>query len=217
MTIEPTTLERGALDEVARRLTAEGYTVIREPRADQLPAFASRFVPDAIATGKAPNLLIEVLGRRRSGKVDAAKIEQLRKLIEGNEAWKLEVVYTGSSIPDPTISGPVAIRSRFEQIRNLAAIDHPAALMAAWSILEATARALAPDRAERPLTPASIVELIASLGFVDGVQAEILRKAGRTRNLVAHGDLIEGVSGDLLASVLGIIDHLIGLLESPIN
>jgi hypothetical protein len=213
MTLEPTTLERGALDEVERRLTAEGYTVIREPRADQLPAFVSRFVPDAIATGKAPNLLIEVLSRRRSAKLDAVKIEQLRKLVEGNDAWKLEVVYTGSSIPDPTISGPTAIRHRFEEVRSLAPIDNRATLMMAWSILEATARALVPDRAERPLTPASIVELIASLGFIDGVQAETLRNAGRTRNLIAHGDLTEDVSSDLLRRVLDIVDYLIAVLE----
>ena len=208
MTSSQTVLERYALDEVERRLSAEGYTVVREPRADQLPPFVGHFLPDAIATGKTPNLLIEVITRRGSASAEATKIEQLRKLVAGDDAWRLEVVYSSPSVPDPNISAPAAIRDRLAQIRSLAAVDRPATLIMAWSMVEAVARALLPERAERPLTPASAVQLLASLGYIDQIQADTLRKAGRARNLIVHGDLTQHVSIEVLQSVLDVVDVL---------
>jgi hypothetical protein len=212
----PNAVEREALDEVERQLTAKGYTVTREPSRDQLPPSMGGFQPDAIATGKHPNLLIEVIARRGSASVAAAKIEQLRQLIAGDDSWRLEIVYTAPSVPDLAVSSTAAIRERFGQIQALAPVDRPATLIMAWSLLEATARALLPARAERPLTPASTVELLASMGFIEPNQAMTLREAGRLRNVIVHGDLTRGVAAEDIQSVLEIVGQLVGTLEGQL-
>ena len=213
MTSSLSTLERDALDEVERRLIGKGYSVVREPRGDAVPNFLGQFQPDAIAIGKQPQLVIEIIARRGSASVDAAKVEQIRQLISDHHDWALEVVYTTPSSSSPGVGAPHAIRARFGEIQRLAKIDGRAALIMAWSMLEAVARALLPDRAERALTPASTVELLASLGYVDKSEADMLRDAGRARNLMVHGDLNQQISPADLNSVLDIIDGLIGVLE----
>jgi hypothetical protein len=213
MTSPASVLEREALDEVERRLAGQGYTLVREPAPGDLPPFLGTFQPDAIATGKSPNLIVEVIARDRSSETEATKVKQLRDLIAGHPGWKLEVVYTASSAPLPHVASPEAIRQRFGEIKNLANSDRPAALIMGWSLLEAVARALLPDRAARGLTPATTVELLTSLGYIVQSEADALREAGRARNLIVHGDVTVAVPSAQLKPVLEIVDALIGHLE----
>lgn len=206
-------LESEALDEVERRLVAQGYTVIRDPDQAVLPDFLEHFQADAIATGKSPNLLIEVIARRGSGGAAVAKIDQLNSLLKGHADWRLEVVYLTPSSPDPSVVPAAVIRLRLAEIRQLADVDERAALIVAWSLLEAVARALRPDRAGRALTPASTIELLTSLGYIVQSEADMLRQAGRARNLIVHGDLTAAFPRAALAPVLDLIDQLVGVLE----
>lgn len=160
-----------------------------------------------------PSIIIEILTRRGSGEVEATKIKQLQQLLEGHDDWRLEVVYTTPSSASPGVATPHDIRARFGQIKSLGAIDRPAALIMAWSLLEAACRTALPDRAGRPLTPATAVEFLASLGYIVQSEAETLREAARARNLIVHGDLGQGVSPALLEQVLEVIDALIRHLE----
>jgi hypothetical protein len=213
MTSLTSVLEREALDNVERRLTGQGYTLVREPSRGDLPPFLGGFRPDAIATGKSPSLIVEVIARGPSGEAEAAKVKQLKDLVAGHPGWKVEVVYTAPSLPVPSVASPEAIRQRFREIRRLADSDRPAALIMGWSLLEAVARALLPDRATRGLTPATTVELLASLGYIVQSEADKLGEAGRARNLIVHGDVSVKVTSLQLESVLEIVDVLIGHLE----
>ena len=203
------TLERGALDELERRLSDQGYTVVREPRGADLPAFLGSFQPDAVATGKLPSLLVEVITQRGSAQADAKKIEQLRSLLSSHPDWKLEVVYAAPSSPLPNVAPIAAIRDRYEEVRRLSATDRPAAMIMAWSLLEAVTRAMLPDRAARGLTPASTIELLTSLGYIAQSEADTLRDAGRARNLIVHGDVTANVLPVELEKVFDIIYALI--------
>jgi hypothetical protein len=216
MTLRSSVLEREALDEVEQRLAGRGYTVVREPTRGDLPPFLGGFQPDAIATGKSPSLIVEVIARGRSSEAEAAKVKQLQALIAGNPDWMLEIVYTTPSAPLPHVASPEAIRHRFGEIRSLAQRDRPAALIMAWSLLEAVARALLPDRAARGLLPATTVELLTSLGYIGQSEADALREAGRARNLIVHGDVSVDVPTVQLQPVLEIVDALIGHLERRI-
>lgn len=209
MTSSQSTLEREALDELERRLVGQGYTLTREPRPPDLPAFLGNFQPDAIATGKEPQLLVEVITRRGSGRAEATKVEQIRSLLRGHPDWRLEVVYATPNTPPPSIVSIEAIEKRFVEVRRLAATDRPAALIMAWSILEAAARALVPDRTARPLTPGSTVELLTSLGYMTQPQADKLREAAGARNLIVHGDVTVDVDPLELDDVLEIVEDVI--------
>jgi len=206
-------LEREALDELERRLAEQGYVLQREPRGAALPDFLRKFEPDAIATGKEPNLLIEVITQRGSGEVETTKVRQLQQLLNGHPDWKLEILYTVPSTPLPALASVEAIRRRFGEVKLLANTDRPAALVLAWSLLEAVARRVLPERATRALTPATTVELLTSLGYIAQSEADSLRAAARARNLIVHGDVGQGVPQAQLDNTLEIIDALVGHLE----
>lgn len=206
--------EREALDEIERRLNGRGYTVRRQPAAGDVPAFLGKFQPDAIALGKTPNLVVEVVTRGATAAAQVAKIEQLRKLLEGQPDWRLEVVYTAASGPAPSVVPITTIRERLEQTRRLARVDRPAALLLAWALVEAIARTLEPEHASRALAPATTVELLASLGYVAEPEAEVLRKAWRSRDLIAHGDVTVDAPATLVTQVLDIADTIVRNAET---
>jgi uncharacterized protein YutE (UPF0331/DUF86 family) len=217
MTSPESDLEREALNEFARRLSGQGYKVVREPSRAELPDFLGSFQPDAIAIGKRPSLLIEVITRRGSGVADVAKVEQLRSLIDGHPDWKLEVVYTAASTPLPSVASVDAIRRRYEDVERLSVTDRPAALIMAWSLLEAVTRAIVPDLTKRGLSPASIVELLASHGYIAQSKADVLQHAGRLRNLIVHGDVTIDVPSVELENVFDIVVGLIKRIEQKLN
>lgn len=214
MTSSPFFSERDALDTLERRLASEGYRVLREPTGPDLPNLLQGFRPDAIAIGRKPYLVIEVVSRGASGAVASAKLEQLRSLVAGHPDWAVEVVSAGTGAPRPTVEELPAIRRRFEEIRRLEPIDRRATLVLALGVLEAVARRALPDKASRALTPATTVEVLTTLGYIVQSEAEALRNATRVRNLIVHGDFTVEAPPLLVAQVLDIVDALLRHLEA---
>ena len=166
MNASATPTEREALDALEPRLISDGYQLIRDPRPEQLPTFLKGFRPDAIAIGRKPYLLIEVISRGSTDAVVAAKQTQLRSLVAQNADWALEIVSAGSGSQLPTVHILPTIRARFEEIRSLAAVDHRAALVMTLGVLEAVARMAMPDRAARSLMPSTTIEVLTTLGYI---------------------------------------------------
>ncbi len=206
-------LEREALDELDRRLSGQGYRLIRQPKAADLPAFLSRLRPDAVAVGKAPNLLIEVLTGRGAPRAESAKVEQLRDLLVDHPDWRLEIVYANSTALSPPQMSSESIRRRIDQIRQLAQTDGAAALLLAWSTLEAVARALEPDLASRSLTPSSIIELLIGQGYLLQSEAKDLRQSGQVRNAVAHGQIDYDVPSTVTTRLLEVVSRMVDVLD----
>jgi uncharacterized protein YutE (UPF0331/DUF86 family) len=206
-------LEREALDELERRLGGKGYVLQREPRGASLPDFLATFEPDAIATGREPKLLIEVITQRGSSDDKTAKVKQLREVLDGNPDWKLEILYAVPSAPLPAMASIEAIRRRIGEVRHLAGADTRAALVLAWSLLEAVARRVSPNRAARALTPATTVELLISLGYIMQSEADSLRAAARTRSLIVHGDVDQNVPRTQVTYILDLVDSLIAHVD----
>lgn len=205
--------EREVLDAIERRLVDDGYRFIREPEQDRLPGFMRSFRPDAIAIGKEPNLVIEVISRRPDTKVTAAKLKQLQSLLEGHDDWKLEVIYAGTPGALPAPASLETIRSRFDEVKAFSRADPRGGLILMLTVLEAVARLALPERAAKPLTPATTIEVLTSLGYIVQSEAETLRTAGKLRNLLVHGDLSAAIPADLLEDVIEIVDALLRHLE----
>jgi hypothetical protein len=190
------TAERDAIERMEPRWRRLGYTVVRDPGPDQLPAFLQGFQLDAIATGAHPNLAIEVK-RSRAANVEA-QLRPLRALLEGREDWRLEVIYSAPEETQPEPQSREEIRSTLDAARSLSAIDSRAGLLLAWAALEAAARDLEPELADRSLSTASLIDLLVSTGHVLQEEGANLRRAAQTRNAVAHGQLdLEPDRGDL--------------------
>ena len=175
------------LEALEPRLRQQGYTVIREPSPEQRPSFLKDIQPDAIAIGRKPFLVIQVLPRR-SGSADT-KVAQLQGLFEGQDDWRLEVVYAA---PDGTPLEAVTsedIRAALDQARRLADTEPKAGLLVAWATLEAIARILEPTLASRSLSSGSLVDLLIANGHVPQSEGARLRRLGDLRNKVTHGQI----------------------------
>lgn len=180
-------IERMALDTMEPKWRARGYTLIRDPKTEQLPSFFRDFKPDAIAVGKSPALAIEVVpGSRRSSSSTHGRLEDL---FRGRDDWSLEVIYAP---PSGTAVQPVdegAIRERLAEALRLEAVAPQAALLLAWAGLEAAGRQREPDLADRGLSSGSLVDVLVSQGHVRQERADELLRVGKLRNAIAHGQI----------------------------
>lgn len=184
--------ESAALDELEPRWRQQGYTLVREPSAEQLPGFLRDFQPDAIAIGVKPSLAIEVL--RSRGRSADTKVRQLQSLFKGRDDWRLEVVYVSpDGVPLQSVTRK-DIESALRQVRHLVQREPRAALLLAWAALEAVARTLQPELASRSLPPNSLVDLLISHGHLPQTESGRLRRLGEIRNLLAHGQINEASS-----------------------
>jgi hypothetical protein len=179
--------ERAVLDNLESRWKKQGYRLIREPSAKDLPGFLRGFQPDAIAIGVNPNLVIEVFqGRSASAET---KLKQLQDLFVGQSDWRLEVIYVAPDGAPLDAVAPQDIRAALVEARQLVEVAPRAALMVAWAGLEAVGRRLEPALASRSLSTGSLVDLLISTGRLPQEDGALLRTLGKTRNAVAHGQL----------------------------
>jgi hypothetical protein len=177
--------ERAMLDSLEARWTSEGYRLIREPGNEQLPAFLRGFRPHAIAVGRAPSIVIEIM-RSRSPSVDT-RVSQLQSLFEGHPDWRLEVIYAASEgIPLAPASND-DVQMALEEVRRVADIAPRPALLMAWSIFEAIGRRLEPNLADRSLNGRALIDVMISTGWLPQTDSQFLLQLADIRNAVAHG------------------------------
>ncbi len=214
MTENPSALESEALDEIEGRLTKDGYRLLRSPGRGDLPDFLQDFQPDAIAVGKLPQIVIEVITREHADRLPSSRLGQLQAALTTHSDWTLRVVYANRSRPRLDIAAPSVIRMRATQVRQLSTTDQAAALVIGWSLLEAATRAALPQQAGQALTPATTVELLASLGYITQSQAARLRQTGKQRNLLVHGDMGVTVASSTVEELLSTVESLLDALAS---
>jgi hypothetical protein len=201
-----TILEAAALDALEPRWLEQGYRVIRRPDPGELPKFLGTYEPDAIAVGRSPSLVIEVVNPQ--SRTHDVRIAQLQRLFENRDDWRLEVVYA----PEATEGvRPVAvddIDATLARAARLSESDPQVALLLAWAALEAGARLLHPDETRRGLPSGSLLDLLGSLGDTTRDEQATLHRIAKLRNALSHGQLDAAVSGEDVSQVLGIASRL---------
>ena len=198
--------ERTALERIMPLLQAEGYEVIADPGPAELPPFLAGKRPDAIAVGKRPSLLVEVF--RKDGNKEAAKISELRSLVKERDDWALRVFYFSSL--EPTL-GPVPSTTAvaaIEAARNILATEPRAAILFAWSILEAAAREKIESAGPRPLNPNTVVNLLTGEGYIDQEQARELFRLSELRLRMAHGQIDCAVTTEDVSHLLSVAERI---------
>ena len=202
----PVEIEQDALSHLEPILREQGYEFVRNPDPKMLPNFLKDFQPDAIATGIKPSLLIEVF--QREGKREAEKVRKLQSLLKGQDDWDLRVIYFSSLKPKLYSLERAMIRNAAHKTQQLANIDSGAALLFAWSTLEAAARERMGLVGEHPLTAASLVNALASEGVVNQLDAKELFEIAKVRDEVAHGQLNLLPTIDQLNLITNVIDNI---------
>ena len=189
--------ERITLDRVVPLLRAEGYEVIPEPSPRDLPSFLGEWHPDAIAIGKRPSLLVEVF--RKKGSRESRKVHELRSLLADHDGWELRVFYFSSLEPTLRPVADVTTEEAIQAARNVSGIEPRAAMLFAWSILEAVARDKIETAGTRPLNPSALVNLLTGEGYVSQNQANRMFELAKVRSQVAHGQIdFEAPTEDVL-------------------
>jgi uncharacterized protein YutE (UPF0331/DUF86 family) len=179
--------EADLLALATEQFAEEGYTVVREPGASSLPAPLRDLHPDAIAIGKRPFVVIEVV---REGAQNAERVIRLQRAAQEAGDWNLHLILDrGERKPGLDQIPAQIISSTLNQARKLLEVDTRAALLLSWASFEAVARAMAPTRFAKPQSPGRIIESMASEGIVTPSEASALRKLATSRNAVVHGDL----------------------------
>ena len=206
MTMTPIELEQDALSHLEPILREQGYEFHRNPDPKMLPKFLKGIEPDAIATGLKQSLLIEVF--QREGKQKKKKVRKLQNLLKGQDDWDLRVIYFSSLKPKLYSLERTMIRDAAHKTQQIADINSGAALLFAWSTLEAAARERMGLIGEHPLTAASLVNALASEGVISQLEAKELFEIAKIRNEVAHGQLNRLPTTGQLNLITGVIDNI---------
>jgi hypothetical protein len=136
-------------------------------------------------------------------------------LVSGQPGWRLQVYFEGEGTDESIHIDPPTqpqIDAQLLEAERLAASGHrKAAMLLAWSVLEAIARARLANEgvsSRRPFSPAQTVQLLEMSGLVDSQGGRDLRIKAQLRNLIAHGDLGAEVRASDLDSLISQIRDL---------
>jgi hypothetical protein len=204
--------EAEVIESLLPRYQAEGFDVYVNPSPSILPPFMQAYRPDAIALKKGKKIAIEVVGSTASSE---EKVKTLQSLFADHRDWELRVFYASPLASNDlleTASIP-AINESIHRVAELKQAGHllPALVMA-WATFEAAGRALLPEQFRRPQTPARLVEVLGSEGYITPEEADTLRAASSIRNAVVHGQLDATVDQKILEDFIAILETLVKLL-----
>ena len=200
--------ERIALDRIVPLLRSEGYEVVPAPSPADLPPFLADRRPDAIAIGKHPSLLVEVFKKR--GIRELAKVRELQSHLQGHDDWQLRVFYFSSLEPTFQPVPSAATMDAVQAARNVSSTEPRAALLLAWSIMEAVARETIETTGPRALNPSALVNLLVGEGYIDQDQASEMFRLSKLRSKVAHGQLDCTTTPEDVLWLLSISEQVVG-------
>jgi hypothetical protein len=206
--------KRLVIEQLIPALELDGYTVYLEPSRLQLPAFMKRYIPDAIAVGPQKKLAIEVVFDEPSAKI---KLDALRGVFDGHGDWELRVLYSRAARPKEILpaASNVEIARSINSVESLSASGQSgAALLIAWSTLEALGRRLLGEAFQGPQPSTRLVEALAGRGDVTPSEADLLRKLALLRNQLSHGKLDVSVEASESNDFVGILKILHTLSEA---
>lgn len=214
-------VEDRTLAQIAKRYEAEGYQVILRPDENAMPAFASRFKADMIATRGSEKVVIEVKQNQRAVQADR-QLTALAEVINGQPEWRLDVVVVGSqSSLDKVLdeaSEPSAeqVEEMLAKSERIARDGHAqSAYLAAWAALEAAMRH-ATDDADwyGPIAPKELMNALYANGILSRDEFDTLKQAYAVRTQIVHGLIPTRVDGFALDQVIGIARKLLTAEES---
>ncbi|WP_409567658.1 hypothetical protein [Rugamonas sp. DEMB1] len=194
MTISTQTLRDRKMDALAATYAKEGYLVLKEPAAGELPFDLNGYRPDLIAKKDDGGLIIEVRAGALPGSVD--RVQYLAQEISKHPGWRFLLATVADADPSivPTTADDLPtwrqLADKLTQARALAgngAVEP--ALLYLWGIFEAALRkrAIAENIPVERLPPAMLLNHMYSQGEVSIAQHDLFREFMTIRNRMAHG------------------------------
>ena len=187
------TLVRQRTRAIAEEYRRRGYEVIEEPAQEQLPDFLSGYHPDLLIRKGDEARVVEV--KSRAALTKEPQIRELARLLHTKPNWNFELVIVGEEEQLRTPEGAHPF-DRDDILRGIQASEQllelgfsEAALLLAWSSLEATVRLLAmkEDLILDRLDPLYILNQAVMHGIISRDEYNFLTKVMKYRNALAHG------------------------------
>jgi uncharacterized protein YutE (UPF0331/DUF86 family) len=160
-------------------------------------------------------IIIEI---KSDGARQAARMDQLQQTFLGHPDWEFRVYY----IPSPGEEQDIEASRVPEIDAALAEVDQlkqgghlRAALMMAWSALEAASRVLLPQNLARPQSANRLIEALASEGVMTPSEADSLREAIASRNAVTHGHFTVPITEEEVDRIVAAATVITRLARQP--
>lgn len=200
-TYEKRELEK--LHDLERQYVSDGFNVVVQPAPSKLPSFLRKldFTPDLIAKSKRENHVVVV-----SSSASVKKLERyaaVASAVEAQPRWKFLLVMTNprdgsTQLHEPTVKNTNQLRDALANVRELSGFSKAsgnkhdyAALLAAWSVFEASLRHEYVRSGEviRATSSQSIVRDAVMLGLLKRTDGAFLEHIAQKRNAIAHGNI----------------------------
>jgi REase_AHJR-like len=220
--MEATTLrERQRARAIAAEYRGRGYEVIEQPSPEQLPAFLSGYHPAMLVQKGDEAIIVEV--KSRSSLIKDPRIRELARLVQAEPDWNFELVVVGieEQLNAPEGAAPFErddiLRSIEVAERLVASGFSEAALLLAWSTLEATVRLLTEEEGLvlEGLNPLSILTQATSNGVIARDDYNFLTKVMKYRNALAHGFKTIDFDPVLVTELVGLTKRLLQSISVP--
>ena len=227
MTQTPEQLEQKRVEEIAVNYKQRGYEVVVKPTSDKLPDFLKAFQPDLIVLNGKDKAVVEV--KTDASLVADDQIEDLARVMEDHRDWRFELVITNPpkeavlEVENNSLS-PREIAEGIDEVKFLINAGYQAAaLLQAWSLLEAALRFVAARKygsVEDKIEDKSVIYLakkLVSLGTLSQADYDTIYRARENRNAVAHGYRADEDEGILANQLLDIALRLHPIVEFEIK
>ncbi|RYB02288.1 hypothetical protein [Lichenibacterium ramalinae] len=206
------------MDRLQKDAEKRGWTFYIRPPSEVIPEFLEGYRPDALGIGPGGGVVIEI--KARGHDLQRESLAKLAKLVESQQGWSFRFFYVSPS-PEPksdsSTATAVELASGLAEARVLLETGHErAALVIAWSLLEALARRVAPQQEKdllRPLSPAQAVQRLAEMGYLEENDARRLRELTNLRHAVVHGGLSTAVPPDDVARLIHDLEDITAHLD----
>ena len=214
-------LERQRARVLAEEYRRRGYEVVEEPPQEQLPNFLSGYHPDLLIRKGDETIVVEVKSRTSLAK--ETQVRELARLLRTKPGWNFELIVLGE---EERLRAPAGAHpfNREDILRGLAAAERllkagfaDAALLLAWSALEATVRLLTEEEdivLER-LAPLYILKQAAMHGVVSREEYHFLTKVIEYRNALVHGFKPIDFEPDLVKEIISMTKRLLQSATTP--
>jgi REase_AHJR-like len=216
-----TSRERQRARAIAEEYRSRGYKVIEQPSPEQLPEFLVGYHPDVLVQRGDEAIIVEV--KSRSSLIKDPRIKELARLVQAEPHWNFELVVVGEEDPLSAPEGAAPFE-RDDILRGIEAAERllasefsEAALLQAWSTLEATVRLLSEKEGlvlER-LNPLSILTQATSNGVISRDDYNFLTKVMKYRNALAHGFKTIDFDPVLVTELINITKRLLQSTSAP--
>jgi len=185
-------LENKKINEISQKYRLKGYSVVINPKSEDLPIFLQGFNPDIYAFNNEENVIIEVKSKESLTK--SKNIEKLSTVLANQPSWRFELILTNPKNKktlesERILISELEIRQRITKIEILNKNEnYEAAFLLGWATLEAVLRDKSKnENLPKDLSITSLVKTIYSLGLLEKKQYSSLIHLLEIRNSISHG------------------------------